>query len=93
MNGIKQFLDNDIDKIGKINDQNIERLKEDINITEMSQEQRALRLKASGGPDGITARLLNHIAKIIPYLVLGLLQEITLTPEKPENLSKRFSTL
>ena len=54
----------------------------------MKQGLKALRLGASGGPDGMTARLLNYIAKIIENLVLSALQEITVTPEKPENLSK-----
>ena len=35
-------------------------------MTEIKQGLRALRLGASGGPDGITTRLLNNIAKLLP---------------------------
>ena len=50
-------------------------------------------LGASGGPDGMAARLLNHISKLLPNLVLAAIKEITLVKEKPDNLSKRLPIL
>ena len=76
MEKLQEFLQEDIDKVCKINLDKINRLKEDISIIEMKQGLRALRLRASGGPDGMTARLLNYIAKFLPNLVLGAMQEV-----------------
>ena len=66
------------------------RLKEDIAITEMKQWFRALILGSSGHPDGLSARLLNHLAKTMPVLILGAMQEITLMQDKPYKLSRSF---
>ena len=90
MGSLLEFLGNEKEKIGSINMENMNRLKEDITITEMKQGIRALRLGSSGGPDGNSARLLNHLAKVIPNLILEAMQEITLMQDKPYKLSKRF---
>ena len=37
-----------------------------------------LRLESGGGPDGLSARLLNLLSKALPNLVVGVIQEITL---------------
>ena len=57
MEGLTEFLGEDKEKIGKINSDNMNRLKEDISMIEMKLVLRALRLESSGGPKGITARL------------------------------------
>ena len=76
-----------MERIGKINSDNINMLKEDISMIEMKQGLRALRVEPWGGPDGMNARLLNYIAKFLPNLVLGAKQEITLIGQKPDKLS------
>ena len=49
---------------------------------EMKQGIRALRLQYSGGLDGLSATLLNQLAKALPNLVLRAIQEITLLQNK-----------
>ena len=70
--------------------ENMNRLKEAISMTKMKQGLRALRLESSGGPDDLSARLLNHFPKILLNLVLGAMQEITLVQDKPNKLGWRF---
>ena len=56
----------------------------------MKQSLKALRLGAGGRPDELSARLLNHISKAVPNLVLGAMQEITTYESKPPEMSKIF---
>ena len=46
-----EFLGDDKEKIGKINTENMNILKEDITMTDMKQGIGSLRLKSSGSPD------------------------------------------
>ena len=65
------FLDTDLEEIGKINEEIKQELSNDLTATEMKQGLRALKLTSKGGPDGNSSRLLNYLAKILPNLVLG----------------------
>ena len=56
----------------------------------MKQGLKALRIASARGPDGLSSRLLNHLAKLLPDLMLGAMQEITLYEHKPQKLSQRF---
>ena len=90
MESVLEFVGDDKGRIGKIYMENMNRIKEDITITEMKQGLRALQLESLGGPDGLSAMLLNHLAQILPNLVLGGMQEITLVQDKPYKLSRIF---
>ena len=90
MQTLKEFLGIDIDKIGKITEDIKSELCNELTATEMKQGLRALKLTSKGGPDGISSRLLNYLARILPNLVLGSMQEITLFENKPDSLSERF---
>ena len=59
-------------------------------MTEMKQGLKALRIESSGGPDGLSARLLNHLIKLVCNLNLGAMNEILTVSEKIYKLSKRF---
>ena len=73
MQTLIDFLDTDIDRIGKINEEIKHELSNYLTPTEMKQGLRALKLTSKGGPDGISSRLHNYLAKILPNLVLGLM--------------------
>ena len=71
MERLTDFLGEVIERIEKINSDNMSRIKEDINMIEMKQGLRALWLQSLGGPDGMNVRLLKYVAKFLPNLVLG----------------------
>ena len=66
----------DIDKLGKIYNYIKDKHEHVITLSKMKQSLKALRLREGGGPDGLSARLLNHISKSVPNLIIGAMQEI-----------------
>ena len=59
----------------------------------MKQSLKALRLGTGRGPDGLYARLLNHINKVVPNLLLETMQEVTTYESKSHEMSKRYLIL
>ena len=90
MSDLENFLAQDRDKIGRITDSIKNDLEYDLNLTEMRQGIKALKLTSKGGPDGITSRLLKYLANILPQLVLGAMNKITSYEDKPEALAERY---
>ena len=52
----------------------------------MKQSLKALRLRSDREPDILSTKLLNHISKAIPNLVLGAMQEVTTYESKPHEM-------
>ena len=90
MQKLKYFLNVDKNKLGKITEKMKSDLSNNLTTTEMRQGLRALKLTSKGGPDGISSGLLNYLVKILPNLILGAMQEVTLYEKKPDTLSERF---
>ena len=90
MEALENFLGPDIDRLGKITNDIKDELGNEITMTEMRQGLKALKLTSRGNPDGISSRLLNYLANILPNLVLGAMHEITKYESKPDSLAERF---
>merc|ERR1712112_575134 len=93
MESLENFLGQDRDRLGKISDHIKEDLHNELTMSEMRQSLKALKLTSRGGPDGISSRLLNFLAKILPNLVLGVMHEVTRYESKPDSLAERFLIL
>ena len=75
---IQQSLGQDINKIGKITEGIKENMNNEISLTGIKQGLRTIRLGSIRGPDGITSSRLNYLCGILPNLIHGAIQEITL---------------
>ena len=87
---LKDFMGEDIGKLGRITDKERNNMAADISFEEMEDCIEYLRLSAQGGPDGMTSRLLKVISSRLPNLVHGAMIDITRGAEKPKQLADRF---
>ena len=56
----------------------------------MKQRLKALGHRAGGRPESLSTRLLNNIAKVVPNLTLGAMQEIMTYKSELHEMSSRF---
>ena len=68
---VEELLSNDIGDIGKLANNEIKSIREDIIFGEKETGMNQQNISAHGRPDGVTSRLLTLIHSKLPYLIHG----------------------